>query len=157
MQRLILLALLLSTLPAAAQAPTDGIDRNLLERAQRLREFGVTLEDGPLPSAPAPGLEKAMPITLMPPGVDPAADRRRPSPTPSAPAVPTRRDASELQQLHADQQRRQLHLQLETRELPEAARRPALDTQQMNFERESRAQELGAEIMRRSSEATGRR
>jgi hypothetical protein len=140
-----------------AQA-TDGIDRNLLERQQREIRFGVSLyEEPPLPRAPAG--EPSMPITLLPPGLNPLGDRgrpvqQRPAPAPG-PAVST--TTQDLERLHASQQQRQQQQQLQTRDLPEPQRRQESNTQQLIFERENRAQELGAEIMRRSGAATGTR
>jgi hypothetical protein len=147
--------------PALAAHPQaqDGIDRNLLERQQREVRFGVSLFDDTAPP-PAPGAPQtpSMPITLYPPGISPMPERGSPAPVTLPPPTASDRSARrDLEQLHGSQQQRQLHLQLETRELPEPARRAQSQQQQLIFEREGRAQELGADIMRRSSEATGAR
>jgi hypothetical protein len=148
-------------LPAAAACPQaqDGIDRNLLERQQREVQFGVSLYDDALPRAVSGAPPRpSMPITLLPPGMSPMPERGGPAFPPTAPAaVPDRSAQRDLEQLHSSQQRRQLHLQLQTRELPDAVRRQESANQQLIFERENRAQALGADIMRRSSEATGGR
>lgn len=151
------LALLLPVATAYPQAQ-DGIDRNLLERRQREVQFGVSLYDEAPPRAIPGAPPISMPITLLPPGMSPMPERGRPAPAPPAPAaVPDRSGQRDLEQLHSSQQQRQLHLQLQTRELPDAVRRQQSEGQQLIFERENRAQELGADIMRRSSEATGGR
>jgi hypothetical protein len=152
------LALLLPATAAHPQAQ-DGIDRNLLERRQREVQFGVSLYDD-APPRPATGAPPAltMPITLLPPGMSPMPEQGTPAPvalpSPSAPDGSAQR---RLEELHSSQQQRQLHLQLENRELPEAVRRQQSESQQLIFERENRAQELGADILRRSSGATGAR
>jgi hypothetical protein len=99
-----------------------------------------------------------MPITLLPPGLNPLGDRRpqpaQPAPVPS-PDVPASLRHQDLERLQTSQQQRQQQLQLQNRELLEPARRQQSDSQQLIFERENRAQELGAEILRRSGAATG--
>jgi hypothetical protein len=150
--------LLLPALKAYSQAQ-EGIDRNLLERQQREVRFGVSLYDDvpPRPAAGAPAAP-SMPITLYPPGISPMPERGSPPPVTLPPPTAQGRSAQrDLEQLHSSQQQRQLHLQLDTREQPEAVRRQQSQQQQLIFEREGRAQELGADIMRRSSEAAGAR
>jgi hypothetical protein len=144
---------------AAAQA-TDATDRNLLERSQREVRFGVSLyEEPPLPRVPPAGAP-TMPITLLPPGINPLGDHRpqpaQPASVPS-PSEPASLRQQDLERLQTSQQQRQQQLQLQNRELLEPARRQQSDTQQLIFERENRAHELGAEILRRSGAATGAR
>jgi hypothetical protein len=154
-----LYCLVAAVLPAIAAAQrTDDTDRNLLERTQREVRFGVSLYDEPpLPHAPT-AAAPAMPITLLPPGLNPLGDRRpqpaQPAPVPS-PDVPASLRHQDLERLQTSQQQRQQQLQLQNRELLEPARRQQSDSQQLIFERENRAQELGAEILRRSGAATG--
>jgi hypothetical protein len=142
---------------AAAQG-SDGIDRNLLERTQREVRFGVSLyDDAPVPHGPS-AVAPTMPITLLPPGLNPLGERHppqaQPAPVPS-PSAPASLRQQELERLQTSQQQRQQQLQLQNRELLEPARRQQSDTQQLIFERENRAQELGAEILRRSGAASG--
>jgi hypothetical protein len=158
----VLLPLLLA-LPTVSHSQghaQDGIARNLLERAQRETQFGVSLYDEPArPGAvPAP-VDQSMPITLLPPGLSPfPAERADPlGPVPAPRPLRAGSAKQDLEQLHTKQQQQQLHLQMRTREQPEALRRQESDTQQLIFERETRAQEVGAEILRRSSTATGAR
>lgn len=139
-----------------AERAQDGIDRNLLERAQREREFHIRLEDArapiPLPPGPAqpswffvprPGTE-----TLRPERPEArAAPATRPEPR--APVIDART------QLNDSQVRRQVELQAQTQNLPDPARKQMLDLQGLGFERENRAQELGSSILRDSQRALG--
>jgi hypothetical protein len=138
----------------------DGIDRNLLERRQREVQFGVSLYDEPPRAALSAPTDLRQPITLLPPGISPFRERVEAPPAQRVPpprTSPSAGAAQDLQRLHSDQQQRQMQLQLQTRELPEAVRQQEAARQQLIFERENSAHELGAEIMRRSSEATGAR
>ncbi|HZR03595.1 MAG TPA: hypothetical protein VFA81_10540 [Burkholderiales bacterium] len=138
---------------SVAQTPRDDIDRNLQERAVREREFHIELDAVPrvLPQSPAVTRRSA---TLPTPGIgilEPPPSREPPPRPPDvivAPGV-----ANESFQLDESQRRRQLELQSQTRPLDESVRRPLLDRQQLQFEREQRADQLQSEIMRNSDRA----
>lgn len=143
--------------PIAAQVhPQDGIDRNLLERAAREREFHVRLqEDTPVPRPPALTGETGLKFVLPAPGSE--ILRREPvapGPAPLRTAPGQSVVDSELQ-LRDSQRRRQIELQTQTQNVPDPARRQTLQSQQLGFERETSAQDLGSRILRDSSRALG--
>jgi hypothetical protein len=155
----ILTVLIFSTATASSYAqthPQDGIDRNLQERAVRERTFRVTLDDGPLPGPPPGGLDLSLPITLSTPGTNILEDPRKLLPPDQAAArgrAPAPQVPTGSTQLQLNQEQRQTHLQIQTRELPDATRQQASQIQQLQFEREWRAQELGDSILRKSGDA----
>ena len=166
-QRQLFLALLSIFLinPAWSQAPPqDGIDRNLQQREARQREFHASLEDrrGPPPTLSG-GVEAKWNFLMLPAGSEPPL--RLPqgvTPTPSAARVPSETSVVNGDvQLQDSQQRRQLELQLQTGAgtqvpgVPDPGRQQSLQTQQLGFEREIRAQDLRTNILRDSARAMG--
>ena len=150
-------AIALAAPTLAQQRPQDDIDRNLQERAARELRFQVRLqEDRELPPpaiTPNSGLQFVLPPT---PGVE--ILRRQPTPTPVAPprVQSGRSVVNGLTQLQDSQRRRQVELQTQTQTVPDPARAQRLDLQQLQFERETRAQQLGSSILRDSARAMGR-
>jgi hypothetical protein len=167
-QRQLLLALLGVFLinSAWSQAlPQDGIDRNLQQREARQREFHASLEDrrGAPPALSGGGFEAKWNFLMLPAGSEPPL--RLPqgvTPTPSTARVPSETSVVNGEvQLQDSQQRRQLELQLQTGAgtqvpgVPDPGRQQSLQTQQLGFEREIRAQDLQSNILRDSARAMG--
>jgi hypothetical protein len=159
-----LTAFTLASALAQTQPAQDAIDRNLQERA--VRERGLSLEldaPNPVPRALTPQeIERS--IVLPTPGTEilqrqpPPALPPRPRTAQPAPPVPT------SQQLLDESQRRQ-QLELQTRLPPapvtgngaeDVVRQQSIQVQQLQFQREQRAGELGSDIMRNSDRAMGR-
>ena len=151
--------------PAWSQAlPQDGIDRNLLQREARQREFHASLEDrhGP-PPALSGGFEAKWNFLLLPAGSEPPL--RLPegvTPVPARARAPSETSVvTGDMQLQDSQQRRQLELQLQTGVgtqvpgVPDPGRQQSLQSQQLGFEREIRAQDLQSNILRDSARAMG--
>ena len=134
---------------AAAQAvPLDGIDRNLLERQQREREFHVKLYDAPV--AGAPGVAVSLPI----PGSFTERESYDRAPASSPPNAATRQVApGEVgqRQLDDSQLRRQIELQTQNKLRDEMTRQQQSQIQQLQFGRENQAQQLQQQIQRDSS------
>jgi hypothetical protein len=136
-----------------AQTARDDIDRNLQERRVREREFHVDLYDAPPIAPQSPALTRRS-VFLPTPGAG-LFERSQPLRAPLRPpdAVPRSSAAEDSLQLDESQRRRQLELQSQTLPLEESLRRPMLDAQQLQFEREQRARQLQSEIMRNSERA----
>jgi hypothetical protein len=134
---------------AAPQAvPLDGIDRNLLERQQREREFHVKLYDAPVVGVP--GVAVSLPI----PGSfteRESYDRAPASPPPNAATKQVAPDGAAQRQLDDSQQRRQLELQTQNKLLDDVTRQRQSQIQQLQFGRENQAQQLQQQIQRDSS------
>lgn len=149
----LLLTVLCSSGLALAQVNRDDIDRNLQERAAREREFHVELEPAAPIQPPSAVLERSR-VMLPTPGTELfEVPGPRLAPSQQNGAVRARPGANRPSLLTESQRRRQLELQSQTRPLDETARRPLLDTQQLQFEREQRADRLQLEIMRNSERA----
>jgi hypothetical protein len=155
-----------STVALAENQAQDAIDRNLQARAAQAREFHVQLQDAtPPPPHPMVRGETGLKFYIPTPGGD--ILHREPPPLPAAPPpqpriVPGKSVVSDQMQLTESQRRRQLELQTQLGNAPipatpqaETSRQEAVQSQQLQFERENRAQELGAKIMRDSSRAVG--
>jgi hypothetical protein len=166
------LAALLAALPAIALSQTpparDALDRSQQERRAQENQLQLRLNGPPPIPRPLAPDEVARSLMLPTPGSDtPGTEilRRQPPPAlPAAPRVaspgPPVPDSQTL--LDESQRRRQLGYQSQ---LPATAgpptpedivRQQALDTQQLQFQREQRAGQLGSEIMRNSERAMGR-
>ncbi|MCW5621191.1 MAG: hypothetical protein KIS79_08810 [Burkholderiales bacterium] len=138
----------------AQRTVQDDVDRNLQERRARQFELQMGLDPGPAP-APAPEAEVRRSLTLPTPGTT-LLEPPRPL-TPRTPEVVERPSGRlRVPSLVDDQRRRQQGLQTQTRSVPEPARRQALEAQQLQFEREMRAEQLRLEIMRNSERALRR-
>jgi hypothetical protein len=161
-------ALLLAVaLPATAMSQTppaqDAIDRTLQEREARARDLRLRL-DGPvpIPRALAPD-EVTRSIVLPTPGTE--ILQRQPSPAlPPAPRVASPGPPVPSTRMLLDESQRSRQLGLQT-QLPATAgpptsedivREQTLQTQQLQFQREQRAGQLGSDIMRNSDRAMGR-
>ena len=143
--------------PALSQVhPQDGIDRNLQERAAREHEFHVRLQDD---TAASPAADRSRQDRLA--VLRPHARKRDPAPrqrsaTGAPPRVaPGKSVVSGETQLRDSQSRRQMELQTQIENRPEAERQQILQIQQLGFDRETSAQDLGSKIMRDSSRALG--
>lgn len=155
---LALLVLVGAASVAAQPHPQDDIDRNLQQRAAREREFNVKLQDDrtlppPISVQPSGGF----PIYVPTPGVE--VLRREPPPAAgSSPrqVAPAPSVVNPRVQLEESQQRRQVELQTQTQQLPEPQRQPALESQKLQFQRETQAQDLGSKILRDSQRAMQR-
>lgn len=146
--------LALSSNAGAQRAVQDDIDRNLQERRARGFELQIGLDPGP-PPAPIPETEARRSLALPTPGTT-LLEPPRPL-SPRAPEVVARPpDRLRVPSLIDDQRRRQQGLQTQTHTVPEPARRQALQAQQLQFERELRAEQLRLEIMRNSERALRR-
>jgi len=161
MERLIvsvcLLASALAAVPSAGQVhPQDGIDRNLQERAAREREFHIRLqEDTPVPPRPVVSGETGLKFYLPTPGSE-ILRREKAAPAPAQPRLaPGKSVVDGETQLRESQRRRQIELQTQTQNLPEPVRQQTLQSQQLGFDRETSAQDLGSRILRDSSRALG--
>ena len=151
--------------PAAAQVhPQDGIDRNLQERAAQEHEFHVGLQED-IPPVPRPipissgksGASGTSGLQISIPSPGSEILRRDQAPPPAAPArVTTGKSvvSSDLQ-LQDSQSRRQMELQTQIENRPEPERQQILQIQQLQFDRENSANDLGTKIMRDSSRALG--
>jgi hypothetical protein len=147
--------------PSLAQVTgQDAVDRALQERAVQQRALEVRLDDRPVPRG-LPPEEVRRSITLPTPGTEILRQREQP-PLPPLPrvAVPAAPVIGSQQLLDESQRRRQLELQMQLQ--PQAApfedptRVPALQSQQLQFQREQSAERLGSEIMRNSERALRR-
>jgi hypothetical protein len=155
---LVALAIALAPTAAGQSNPRDQIDRNLQQRAAREREFGVRLEEDrtlppPITAQPGTGLKFYVPT--------PGSEILGREPAPAAHATPRRVEPAPAVvdsriQLEDSQQRRQTGLQSQTQQIPEPQRQQMLDTQKLQFERETQAQDLGSRILRDSERAMGR-
>jgi len=134
---------------AAAQAvPLDGIDRNLLERQQREREFHVKLYDAPVVGVP--GVAISLPI----PGSFTERESYDRAPASSPPNTATKQvapDGAAQRQLDDSQQRRQLELQTQNKLMDDVTRQQRSQLQQLQFGRENQAQQLQQQIQRDSN------
>jgi hypothetical protein len=146
-----------SSLSVQAQSrPQDDIDRNMQERAARERAFGVRLEEArPLPTPQQPA-EVSRSIVLPTPGTEilrreplPPRIHGKPAVVPAAPVI------NEQVLVDESQRRRLMELQTQTsaRPIDDATRRPTLDVQQLQFERETRATDLHSRILRNAESA----
>jgi hypothetical protein len=143
--------------PAAGQVhPQDGIDRNLQERAAREREFHVRLqEDTPAPPRPVVPGETGLKFYLPTPGSEIVRrEQAGPAATPQR-LAPGKSVVDSETQLRESQRRRQVELQTQTQNVPEPSRQQTLESQQLGFDRETSAQDLGSRILRDSSRALG--
>jgi hypothetical protein len=151
------LAGLACAVPSAGQVhPQDGIDRNLLERAAREREFHVRLRED-TPGLPPPALsgETGLKFYLPTPGSE-ILRREQAAPAPAQPRTAPGKSAVDGElQLRESQRRRQIELQTQTQNVPDPARQQTLQIQQLGFDRETNAQDLGSRILRDSSRALG--
>jgi hypothetical protein len=143
--------------PALSQVhPQDGIDRNLQERAAREHEFHVRLQDdtAPPPRPIVPG-ETGLKFYVPTPGSE--ILRRDGVRQPAAPprVAPGKSVVSGETQLRDSQSRRQMELQTQIENRPEPERQQILQIQQLGFDRETGAQDLGSKILRDSSRALG--
>lgn len=155
--RWVLLAGLATSIPAVGQVhPQDGIDRNLQERAAREREFHVRLQDEtPTPPRPMVPGETGLKLYLPTPGSE-ILRRGEPVRPPAPPRLaPGKSVVDSETQLRDSQRRRQIELQTQTQNVPEPSRQQTLDSQQLGFDRETSAQDLGSRILRDSSRAVG--
>lgn len=138
---------------AWAQVNRDDIDRNLQERGAREREFHIELDAVPPITPQSPALTRRS-VTLPTPGSGIVQPRERAAPPQRRAETTTAPSAvGGGVQLDESQRRRQLELQSQTRPLDETTRRPMLDSQQLQFEREQRANQLQLDIMRDSDRA----
>lgn len=134
----------------------EQIDRNLQERAARERELTMRLDAPLAPPAPLPPAEVKRSVLLRTPGTEvlepgrPLQPAPRPVVIPASPPVVT---GTTL--LDDSQRRRQEALETENQRLPldDPARQRATQIQELNFDRETRSQELGSTIMRESQRA----
>ena len=150
-------ASLAAATPALCQVhPQDGIDRNLQERAAREREFHVRLEaDIPPPPQPIAVDKGGLKFYIPTPGSEILRrdEVRQPATTPRV--APGKSVVSGKTQLLDSQSRRQMELQTQIENRPEAQRQQILQIQQLGFDRETSAQDLGSRILRDSSRALG--
>jgi hypothetical protein len=150
-------AVLGAATPALCQVhPQDGIDRNLQERVAREHEFHVRLQDDipppPRPIVPGqPGLKFYVPT----PGSEILRRAEVPQPATPARTAPGKSVVSGDTQLLDSQSRRQMELQTQIDNRPESERQQILQVQQLGFDRETNAQDLGSRILRDSSRALG--
>jgi hypothetical protein len=155
----LLLAAAALAIPLSVHAqprPQDDIDRNLQERAARERAFGVRLEEArPVPPPPQPA-DASRSIVLPTPGTEilrreplPPRIHGKPAVVPAAPVV------NEQVLVDESQRRRLMELQTQTsvRPIDDPTRRPTLDVQQLQFEREQRATDLHSRILRNADSA----
>ncbi len=155
-RRRLALVVLPATLAAGPVYPDigveAGIDRNLQERGGRAFELQMGLDAAPLP-IPLSEEETRRSVALPPRIVDlyerPPPDRASPRPR-SSDSVGRSDFSLAPSALVESQRRRQLGLQAQTHQLPDTQRRRALDSQQLQFERELQSQRLHSEIMRHS-------
>lgn len=143
--------------PALCQVhPQDGIDRNLQQRAAQEHEFHVRLQED-TPPTPRPIVlgKTGLQFYLPTPGSE--ILRRDELPPPAAPprAGTGKSVVSGETQLLDSQSRRQMELQTQIENRPESERQQILQIQQLGFDRETSAQDLGAKILRDSSRALG--
>lgn len=158
------LAVTAATVHAQTSPAQDAIDRNVQERAVQERGLSLRLDEvRPLPRPlapqdvtrnavlPTPGTEILQ--RPPPPGLPP-----KPRVAAPGPAVPTQ------QQLLDERQRRQ-QVELQTRLPPapvtgnateDVVRQQSLQVQQLQFQREQSAGQLGSDIMRNSDRAMRR-
>jgi hypothetical protein len=136
--------------------PEDGIDRNLQERAAREREFHVRLQDErPTPPRPVVPGETGLQFYLPTPGAEILRrEQAAPAATPQR-LAPGKSVVDSEAQLRESQRRRQIELQTQTQNVPEPSRQQTLESQQLGFDRETSAQDLGSRILRDSSRALG--
>jgi len=142
-----MLLLTVASAPAMAQnTAQDGIDRNLLQRQQRAADFHVRLYDD------ARSTEQSA-TTPLPPVPHSFVGRELgdvPVPPPATALAPQPPGVSATQQLDDSQQRRQLELQTQNRFQEEPTRQQQSQIQQLQFGRESQAQQLQQQIRRDS-------
>jgi hypothetical protein len=144
---LVLLAASGATAGAQALAP-DGVDRNLLERQQREREFHVKLYD--TPSSGTPRVTVSLPLPSSFTGRE-SYDKAPESPPASAAPVPAVPDFVSQRQLDDSQYRRQLELQTQNKLLDDVTRQQQSQIQTLQFGRENQAQQLQQQIQRDST------
>jgi hypothetical protein len=147
-----LLAVLLlaaASATAGAQAlPQDGVDRNLLERQQREREFHVKLYD--TRSSGTPGATGSLPLPGSFTGRE-SYEKAPESPAARAAPVTVVPDSAAQRQLDDSQLRRQLELQTQNRLLDDVTRQQQSQIQTLQFGRENQAQQLQQQIQRDSN------
>jgi hypothetical protein len=154
----------LAACTAHAQTATgrDGIDRNLQERA--MEERALRLDDVPPVPRPIAPHEIRRSVTLPTPGTE-ILERQPPPQLPPAPRAATPAPPVTTPQVLLDesQRRRQLELQSQLPPNPvpltageDIVRQQATQTQQLQFQREQSATQLGSEIMRNSERAMRR-
>jgi hypothetical protein len=160
---IVLAAVLGSRGGALAQThPQDGIDRNLQAREAREHDFRVGLQDDAVP-APRPmvqgqtGLQIYVPIIagVATPGTEILRRDVPRQPVPVPMPAPGKSVVSGDLQLQDSQSRRQMELQTQTNQRPDAERQQVLQIQQLGFDRETSSQDLSSRIMRDSSRALG--
>jgi hypothetical protein len=154
---MILVAGLGVSTPALCQVhPQDGIDRNLQERAAREHEFHVRLQEDapPLPRPIDPG-KGGFKFYVPTPGSEILRREQVPQPATPPRIAPGKSVVSGETQLLDSQSRRQMELQTQIQNRPEAERQQILQIQQLGFDRETSAQDLGSKILRDSSRALG--
>jgi hypothetical protein len=141
----------------AQSHPQDAIDRNLLERAAREREFHVRLqEERPQPIPMEAPRDTGLQFALRTPGTEILQREQPEKALPQARAEPGKSVVDADMQLRESQRRRQVERQTQTQNLPDVTRQQTHQTQQLGFDRETRAQELGSSILRESARAMGR-
>jgi hypothetical protein len=146
-----LVAFLLSgwgALALAQSSPQDGIDRNLLQRQQQSSDFHVRLYD----AAKAAGQDALIPLPPVPHSfVGPELYEAPSGGVSSGVGKIALPDAATQQQLNDSQLRRQLELQTQNKIFDEPTRQQQSQIQQLQFGRESQAQQLQQQIQRDSS------
>jgi hypothetical protein len=126
----------------------DGIDRNLLERQQRERDFHVRLYDAPPDRVPATTVTLPVPESFTKREAYDAPPAGVPG---SAVSVQARPEPTARQQLDDSQLRRQLELQTQNKSLDDVTRQQQSQIQQLQFGRENQAQQLQQQIQRDSN------
>jgi hypothetical protein len=155
---ILVVAGLAAAAPALSQThPQDGIDRNLQQRAAREQEFHVGLQDDntlPPPRPIVPG-KTGLQFYVPTPGSEILRHDEVRQPAPPARGAPGKSVVTGETLLQDSQSRRQMELQTQIQNRPEPERQQILQIQQLGFDRETSAQELGSKIMRDSSRALG--
>lgn len=157
-----LVALGCAGVSAAADRPVqDDIERNLQDRRARAFELQMDLEPGAAP-APLPETQVRRSVVVPAPGTGLVNDYDLLDVLPRVPpagepgTVQGPRDSVAVPALVDSQRRRQQGLQAQTRDMPEAQRRQALEAQRLQFERELQSERLRSEIIRNSDRALRR-
>jgi hypothetical protein len=147
----------------AQTAGQDAIDRDLQERAVQARGLQLRLDEPPVPRPMAP-LDVRRSATLPTPGTE-ILEHQPPPQLPAAPRAARTAPPVTTPQVLLDesQRRRQLELQSQLPPNPvpltageDIVRQQATQTQQLQFQREQSATQLGSEIMRNSERAMRR-
>ena len=155
---ILVVAGLAAAAPALSQThPQDGIDRNLQQRAAREQEFHVGLQDDttlPPPRPIVPG-KTGLQFYVPTPGSEILRHDEVRQSAPPARVAPGKSVVTGETLLLDSQSRRQMELQTQIQNRPEPERQQILQIQQLGFDRETSAQELGSKILRDSSRALG--